>query len=362
MKRQQRMASPTNPPPPLVPPTGPAWFRAGTGLMTLRGEIPVEQVRVGDQALTLSGEGAPLKPVEGVAQLIVDLDAHPAADQAAPIRVRAGAIEDGMPIRDLVVSPGHAVALEDADGRRVLVPVVYLANGATILREPPTGLVTYVQLGLDAHDIVMADGMAAEGARHVPQASPTVVKLRPSRAGRPASPRPPDLSPLRPDAACAPMLFGPQAAALHARLLARAEGLGHTMTDDPALVLLAGGVELPPLQAEGGEYVYLLPPGTGTVRLRSRTRIPMELDPECGDPRRLGVALACVLHDGAAIALDSPAFAEGFLPPESGATWRWTGGDAVLALQPVAQETTLELHIHLGWGRYWLEWPPVATA
>ena len=36
------------------------------------------------------------------------------------------------------------------------------------------------------------------------------------------------------------------------------------------------------------------------------------------------------------------------------AAWRWTGGDAVLALQPVAQETTLELHIHLGWGRYWL--------
>jgi hypothetical protein len=351
MKRQQRMSPPTNPPRALVPPTGPAWFRAGTGLMTLRGEIPVEQVRVGDQALTLSGEGAPLKPVEGVAQLIVDLDAHPAADQAAPIRVLAGAIEDGMPIRDLVLSPGHAVALEDADGQRVLVPVLYLANGATILREPATGLVTYVQLGLDAHDIVMADGMAAEGARHVPPASPTVVKLRP---GLPASPSPPDLSPLRPDAASAPVLFGPQAASLHARLLARAESLGHARTNDPALVLLAGDVDVPPLQADGGEYVYLLPPRTSTVRLRSRTCIPMELDPAGGDPRRLGVALACVLHDGIAMALDSLAFTEGFLPPEPGAAWRWTGGDAVLALQPVAQETTLELHIHLGWGRYWL--------
>ena len=180
------------------------------------------------------------------------------------------------------------------------------------------------------------------------------MTLSPDSAGRPANSRPPDLSPLRPDAACAPMLFGPEAAALHARLLTRAESLGHTMTDDASLVLLADGVELPPLQAEGGEYVYLLPPGTRTVRLRSRTSIPMELDPQCGDPRRLGVALACVLHDGAAIALDSPAFAEVFLPRESNAAWRWTGGDAVLALQPVAQETTLELHIHLGWGRYWL--------
>ena len=68
------MAPPTNPPRALVPPTGAAWFRAGTGLMTLRGEIPVEQVRVGDQALTLSGEGAPLKPVERVAQLITSAD------------------------------------------------------------------------------------------------------------------------------------------------------------------------------------------------------------------------------------------------------------------------------------------------
>jgi hypothetical protein len=164
-----------------------------------------------------------------------------------------------------------------------------------------------------------------------------------------------DLSPVARDAPCAPMLFGADAAPLHARLLARAESLGHALTGDPALEVLADGQVLGPLQAENGEYAYLLPPGTAALRLLSRSCIPMELDPACGDPRRLGVALARLLHDGTPIALDNPALAEGFLPSEAGGAWRWTTGDALLHLPMAAHETTLKLQIH-PWARYWL--PP----
>jgi hypothetical protein len=309
--------------------------------MTRRGEVPVEQLRAGDHALTLSGEGAPLKPVLAVEQLIVDLAAHPVPDQVVPIRVLADAVEPGTPIRDLVLAPGHAVALEDGQGGRVLVPALYLANGATIRREAATGLAIYVRVVLEAHDILMADGMAAEAA----VATAEIVPLHGAAA--------PDLSPVARDAPCALMLFGPDAATLHARLLARAESLGYALTGDPDLEVLAGGQMLAPLQAESGEYSYVLPPGTTALRLRSRSCIPMELDPGCGDPRRLGVAVARLLHDGTPIALDSPALAEGFQPPEAGGAWRWTTGNALLHVPASAHETTLQLQIH-PWPRYWL--------
>ncbi|HEY2134189.1 MAG TPA: Hint domain-containing protein [Acetobacteraceae bacterium] len=248
--------------------------------MTLRGEVPVEQLHAGDGALTLSGEGAPLKPVVAAEQPIVDLAAHPVPDQVVPIRVLAGAVEPSMPIRDLVLAPGHALALEGGQGGRVLVPALHLADGATILREAAMGLATYVRVALEAHDILMAEGMAAEAAVAVPPA-PEIVPLR-------GVAPPPDLSPVARDAPCAPMLFGADAAKLHARLLARVESLGHALTRDPALEVLTGEDALAPLQAEGGEYVYLLPSGTAALRRRSRSCIPMELDPACGDPRRPG--------------------------------------------------------------------------
>ncbi|MCP1557101.1 UNVERIFIED_ORG: hypothetical protein M2438_001174 [Methylobacterium sp. SuP10 SLI 274] len=43
----------------------------------------------------------------------------------------------------------------------VLVPVMCLINGNTIVREPATQ-VTYWHIELDAHDILLAEGLAAE--------------------------------------------------------------------------------------------------------------------------------------------------------------------------------------------------------
>ena len=163
-------------------------FCSGTKLMTLRGEVPVESVRAGDTALTLSGVEAPLKPVTRVRHRRVDLNRHAAAMLAAPVRVRAGAIEDGVPLRDLRVSPDHALSVEDDTGRRVLIPALYLANGATILREPASGAVTYVTVSLERHDILMGDGMAAESGPGT--CSTRNRRARSCRCGRAAPRRP----------------------------------------------------------------------------------------------------------------------------------------------------------------------------
>ena len=346
---------PRSDPPPVVPPTGPAWFCAGTKLMTLRGEIPAERVVEGDRALTLSGIDAPLKPVLGVRRLEVDLDGHPQPTLATPIRVCADAMAPGVPVRDLLLAPGHAVRLEDAEGQTVLVPVAYLANGATILRAPEAGTVAYVQILLGAHDVLMADGMGAEAAMPDPMPPPVLVRLHAPPAAACA-----DLSPRRPSASCLPMLFGAEAALLHAALLARAEALGHVTTDDPAFTLWAGGRDIPAAPTAAGEMRFVLPANTDRVRLVSRSRIPMELAPAAGDPRRLGVALARVRHAGAPIGLDSPAFGPGFLAPEPEG-WRWTDGAGELRLPPMAQESTLEIGLTGAWSRYWSSDPPAST-
>jgi hypothetical protein len=276
-----------------------------------------------------------------------------------------------MPLRDLRLSPDHALSLEDDNGRRVLIPVLYLANGATILREPAHGEVTYVTVSLERHDILMADGMAAESGPGTAdeKVTGTVLPLRRRGAPVPAPEpeAPPEYMPQPRENLCAPLLLGEAAAAVHARLLARAQELGYAQTDDPDLSVTAGETVLQPVSMAAGVYIYLLPPHTAELRLLSRSFVPVEANLAAGDDRRLGVAIARMRHYGAAIALDGPGFGAGFLPPElgGGAAWRWTSGDARLALPPHDRETAFELQIQHGWAHYWVppaEPPQVAEA
>jgi hypothetical protein len=56
--------------------------------------------------------------------------------------------------------------------------------------------------------------------------------------------------------------------------------------------------------------------------------------PGLGDRRRLGVAVSELRVNGEAVALDGSAFAAGWYPPETHGelSWRWTNGEAALAL------------------------------
>jgi len=341
--------------------TLPHCFCAGTRLMTLRGEVPVETIKIGDRVVTLSGVGSTLKPVTWVGAVQVNLDRHPDPGRAAPIRICAGAVEAGMPLRDLLVSPDHGIALEDDRGRRVLVPALSLVNGATVRREPCSGLVSYHHVELEAHDILMANGMAAEsyldsGNRWL--FTQNVRAFRPRDAAAPSrrSPVPVDFMPSdRVQESCVRLLLGEAAWPFHARLLTCAQVSGYTLTTDPDLEVAVDGEPVELVSRDGAEYLFLLPGGRSAVRLRSRVYVPSDTRPEDGDPRRLGIPLLRVLHDGTPLALDGPQFGAGFLPAET--SWRWTTGHAYLKLVPREFETTLELHLAAGWTRYWIRTP-----
>ncbi|ACA21019.1 peptidase metallopeptidase [Methylobacterium sp. 4-46] len=139
----------------------PVCFATGTRIAVVRdgveAAVAVEDLRVGDAAVTASGRARPIVWI-GHREL-----AGPLSPDQHPVRVRAGAFGAGLPARDLLLSPGHPVLVgAGADGEGgVLVPVMCLINGTSIAREP-AARVTYWHVELDAHDLLLAEGLAAE--------------------------------------------------------------------------------------------------------------------------------------------------------------------------------------------------------
>ncbi|MEN3238565.1 Hint domain-containing protein [Methylobacterium ajmalii] len=138
----------------------PICFTTGTLIRTDRGEVAVEDLCAGDQAATASGS---LRAITWIGHRRLGTGARALPHDQQPIRVRAGAFGPGVPTRDLCLSPGHPVLVgadADSEGGH-LVPIMCLINGTTIVREPATS-VTYWHVELDSHDILIAEGLAAE--------------------------------------------------------------------------------------------------------------------------------------------------------------------------------------------------------
>lgn len=142
-------------------------YLEGTRIMTARGEVAVEDIRIGDLVVTAHGKGPVLQPVVWVGKRRVNLVAHPNRAAVEPILIRAGALGENVPFRDLRVSPEHAIFV---DGH--LVPARLLVNGTSIVREPWWQAVTWYHVELPEHGLLMAEGAPAEsyfdaGNRHM---------------------------------------------------------------------------------------------------------------------------------------------------------------------------------------------------
>jgi ELWxxDGT repeat protein len=309
-------------------------FVTGTLIATPDGQRPVESLRKGDLVLTHAGK---VRPVNWVGLRHLDLTQHPAPQAACPIRITAGALADGIPARDLRVSPEHAMYLLDG-----LVPARFLVNGATILRETDCRRVTYHHIQLETHDILVAEGAPSEsyldtGNRGQFENSDAPLILHPlfedgqeGRIGRSCAPFLDDAAVLEP---------------LWRGLADRAAMLGYpvarpVLTDDAAPRIAVGGRELRPVSVRGDVHTFVVPAGVETIRLLSHATVPGEVTPWVGDSRALGLSVRRIrVTEGAVVtdvALDHPGLTDGWwaLEVDAAGTRRWTSGDAVLPVGP----------------------------
>lgn len=132
-------------------------FGRGTRITLGDGTLrPVEALETGDQILTRD---------HGIQSLRwIGCSTVRAVGDFAPVRLKAGALSN---MGDLTVSPDHRLLIYQRRDTlsighaEVFVRARQLVNGDTVVSEPG-GFVDYYQLLFDDHQIVFAEGMAAE--------------------------------------------------------------------------------------------------------------------------------------------------------------------------------------------------------
>lgn len=311
-------------------------FAAATKIATEHGEIAIETIKQGDAVAVMRNGQKVIEPVTWVGRSRIDLRKHAKPENAAPIRIKSGALAHNVPVRDLVVSPEHCLILDGS-----CVPVKLLVNGASIVREYPTAPFDYYHLELERHGILIADGAEAEsyldtGNRSLFDNADEPKVLHPNFDVDATSQR------WKTDA-CAPLLSEPaDVAPIWQTLTDRAAALGMVASEqatvaDPDLHLLVDGQRIRPISDRDSRHVFAVPAGAKSVSLRSRYFIPADrMIAADRDTRRLGVCVNWIAirsgSDETIFSADHPALQAGWYGTETSGTamHRWTDGSATI--------------------------------
>lgn len=140
-------------------------FTAGTQIETIHGEVSAEDLQVGDMVRTMDNG---YQEVRWIGVNSLSAQTLQAASWMRPVRISAGALGDGTPKQDLVVSPQHRVLVRSRIAQKmfgtdeVLVPAKQLVilDGIDICDDLDG--VTYVHFLCNQHEVVFANGAASE--------------------------------------------------------------------------------------------------------------------------------------------------------------------------------------------------------
>jgi Ca2+-binding RTX toxin-like protein len=286
-------------------------YCSGTRILTDRGEMPIETLAIGDTLITRSGAARPLR---WIGRRSYGGRFAAANRSLLPVLIRAGALADHVPKRDLYVSPNHALYLDN-----LLIPAAALVNGASIVQMEAAAWVDYFHLELATHDIIIAEGVEAESYlddnnRGMFQNAAEYTALYE------------DL-PARSSGYCAERVEqGARVAAVWRRLAVR------------------GGCQARPLTVHihaTGATAALVSAGVNEVHLCCAPgNAP-------GDRRPLGALLRSVHVAGASIDLGDRRLMRGFHAVERHGAhmMRWTNGEGVLALEPADHPRLIEIEV-----------------
>jgi Hint domain/RTX calcium-binding nonapeptide repeat (4 copies) len=126
----------------------------GTLVETPAGEVAVEAIAIGDEVVTADGASAKVKWIgkRAYSRSFVNANAR-----IAPVLITAGALGHHGPDRDLLVSPEHAVLIDNA-----LVPAGLLIDGRAIRQVRDFDMVEYFHLEFDEPQVIRTNGAATE--------------------------------------------------------------------------------------------------------------------------------------------------------------------------------------------------------
>ncbi len=131
-----------------------ACFASGTAIRTPSGDVPIETLAPGDLVTQTDGTTAPVVwlGIQTVSTVFGD------RLRVLPIRITAGALGENIPQRDMLISPDHALFIDN-----ILVQAGALVNGETIFRETNVPeIFTYYHVELPTHALMLAENTPVE--------------------------------------------------------------------------------------------------------------------------------------------------------------------------------------------------------
>lgn len=140
-------------------------FASDTLISTPDGQVPVQNLKVGDPVMTLDNGPQPIRWIGSRKLSRKQLKQSPSL---FPVRIRAHALGDQLPARDLLVSPQHRLMIRSRivermfDCNEVLVAANKLLSLPGISVADDIDCVEYFHFIFDKHEVVFAENAPAE--------------------------------------------------------------------------------------------------------------------------------------------------------------------------------------------------------
>ena len=139
-------------------------FTPGSRIATPRGEVPGEALQPGDKILTRDNG---IQEIRWIGSRMLNHAELRRAPNLRPVLIKAGSLGNGLPERDMLVSPQHRMLVGNDrtqlyfEESEVLVAAKHLIDHKGI-RYMDTIRTTYIHFMFDRHEVVLADGAWTE--------------------------------------------------------------------------------------------------------------------------------------------------------------------------------------------------------
>lgn len=155
----------------------PICFTTGTVVAGVDGQpVLIDDLKAGDMVQVMTNGMPEQRVLRWIGRRHVDAGELAADPSLRPVCMTAGALGNGLPLRDLRVSRQHRVMTDSRIAERmfghaqVLLPAIRLTELPGVYVDETVTEVTYIHLLFDSHEIVTAEGTATESLFTGPEA------------------------------------------------------------------------------------------------------------------------------------------------------------------------------------------------